>query len=949
MPEYGGESFLYTHVETGMEVFHIKNGDAECCCSFMFNTPSEDSKGVAHILEHTVLCGSRRFPVKDPFSQVLLSSPNTFLNAITFSDKTMYPFASPLKKDFDILFDIYSDAVFAPLLRLQSFRQEGIRYFDGHFDGVVFNEMCGARSTEDSVVQTNLARNLLAGTPYEYDSGGDPLYIVDLEYSEYLARYEKWYSPSNCRLFLFGNLDAEEYLDKLEERYLKNRQRRLKIIPKSADYMQKGLKKMRLKASCPAGDARSVILTWLTTPGDDPLEILTASTLVDILLGNPGAPLYKAIIESGLGEDLNPLSGTDVDSPVLTFSVGFSHAKEGAEDEIEEFILDQLRSYVRDGLPEDAVKAAVKRLEFKIQEIPGGGIPYGISTCLRAARTWLRGGSPEEGVSNSGRLEKFKDRLAKGRYFETWIEDNLLKNTRCNLLTVESSDDYDAVFQKALADKYALKTGGGKTISLKEKKEFETFISTPDSEEALATIGRVTISDLPRTISDYKRERTRLPSGALYYDFRLFTRGIVYVNIAFDTRNLSLEEKKLLPLLVRTMQMCGTKKHDFTKISTMIKDLTGSFFMYPSAGADVHRNPVSNVIVKAKMLRSDFEEALSLIAELLTEIDLSDPSRIRASLSDMVTEFESGYTYSGNSYAVMNASSVFSASAMESEIGVGTAQWLYLDALKNDIESGKTNFGTLSARLTKLWEKVFCSRVMTIHTGCDKEEESIGQIVSAFTDKFREGKFVRTSDYYRRPLENVLRGTIKKPLVYSVSSGPAFNALALRIPCRDDYEYVTSSLLASVLSSGYLWNTVRGENGAYGVESHVDGMENLIVFSSYRDPNVSKTLDVFKAALKQKIGTEELEYAVVAIIGKELRPLSPQARCDESFRRVLYGMNTPLYLKRRKILLTLTTADLAEAAKRIRAVPQDEYSVTVVCGSEIAGKLDSLKTIALPV
>ncbi|MBQ7507925.1 MAG: insulinase family protein, partial [Spirochaetales bacterium] len=193
MPEYGGESFLYTHVETGMEVFHIKNGDAECCCSFMFNTPSEDSKGVAHILEHTVLCGSRRFPVKDPFSQVLLSSPNTFLNAITFSDKTMYPFASPLKKDFDILFDIYSDAVFAPLLRLQSFRQEGIRYFDGHFDGVVFNEMCGARSTEDSVVQTNLARNLLAGTPYEYDSGGDPLYIVDLEYSEYLARYEKWY------------------------------------------------------------------------------------------------------------------------------------------------------------------------------------------------------------------------------------------------------------------------------------------------------------------------------------------------------------------------------------------------------------------------------------------------------------------------------------------------------------------------------------------------------------------------------------------------------------------------------------------------------------------------------------------------------------------------------------------------------------------------------------
>ncbi|MCF0262638.1 MAG: insulinase family protein, partial [Sphaerochaetaceae bacterium] len=190
LPEYGGQALYYVHDTTGMEVFHVKNKDKEMTCSFIFSTPSEDSKGVAHVLEHTVLCGSKRYPVKDPFSQVLLSSPNTFLNAITFCDKTMYPFSTPLKKDFDIIFDIYADAVFAPLLRKQSFLQEGIRAFDGRFDGVVFNEMCGARSTEEAVVQLYSTKDLYKGTPYEYDSGGDPLCITDLTYEEYLKRYD---------------------------------------------------------------------------------------------------------------------------------------------------------------------------------------------------------------------------------------------------------------------------------------------------------------------------------------------------------------------------------------------------------------------------------------------------------------------------------------------------------------------------------------------------------------------------------------------------------------------------------------------------------------------------------------------------------------------------------------------------------------------------------------
>lgn len=949
--EYNGTADFYVHEGTGMEVFHIRNNDTECCCSFMFNTPSEDSKGVAHILEHTVLCGSGRFPVKDPFSQVLLSSPNTFLNAMTFVDKTMYPFASPLRKDFDILFDIYADAVFNPLLRRESFLQEGVRSLDGHFDGVVFNEMCGARSTEDSVVQSCIYRDLFKGTPCQYDSGGDPLEIVDLTYEEYLDRYRRWYSPSNCRLFLWGDLNASEYLDKLEERYLKGCPRGLKIIPKSESYLRKDMKPGRSKAKCPSGDSRSVVLSWLTVPGDDSLEILTASVLVDMLLGNPGAPLYNAIIESELGEDLNPLSGTDVECPVLTFSVGFSHAKEGKEDEIERFFMDRIASYVRDGLPQDVVEAAIRRLEFKEQEIPGDGVPFGILTCMKAARCWLRGKDPESGVSGMERLRRLKDKVSRGRYFESWMQRNLLDNPRRCLLTVESDDCYDELFKARLASKLAAAAPAGEG----EKENFERFVNEPDPEEALASIERITVKDLPRRINRYVNTCTRLASGARYYEYSLFTRGIVYLSIAFDTRNLTLEEKKLLPLLIRAMQMCGTEKHDFRQVSTLIKMLTGSFFMYPNAGTDVRRRPVSMVMVRSKMLARDFAPAMDLIGELLTQPDLSDTMRIKASLTDMLTEFESGYAYSANSYAVLNASSVYSASAMESELNVGTSQWLYLVDLRKDLDSGRTSFESLSASLTKLWKKVFTQRAMKIHTGSDCAPGSLMQVVTEFADRFEVGKFVRSSDYYKSPVHcgDPERGNAEHPIVYTVPSGPAFNAMTVRL-CKDDEQsLVACTLLSSVLSSGYLWSVVRGVNGAYGVESHVDRMEGLFVFSSYRDPRIGETFRVYLDSLSQKVGRQEIDYAVVTILGRELKPLSPQTRSSEAFNRVLSGSSYMRYLRRRSLLLRMTPEDLERVAEMIADSSRTGQNCVVVCGGDMVRggeeKLKPLRLTALPI
>ena len=524
------------------------------------------------------------------------------------------------------------------------------------------------------------------------------------------------------------------------------------------------------------------------------------------------------------------------------------------------------------------------------------------------------------------------------------MEQNLLNNPRRCLLTVESDEHYDENFKARLQEKLESRPAP----SEEEHQTFERFVREDDSEEALASIERITVSDLPRRVNRYRNRLTKLKSGASYYEYNVFTRGIVYLSIAFDTRGLDMEEKRLLPLLVRCMQMCGTKHHDFRQVSTLIKMLTGSFFMYPNAGADVHHKPMSVVVVKSKMLRQDFSQAMDLIAELLTEPDLDDTMRIKASLTDMITEFESGYTYSGNSYAVLGASSVFSASAMESEMNVGTSLWLYLVNLKNALESGKTSLESLSVSLTKLWKKVFTKRAMKIHTGSDSEVGSLMQVVSAFADKFSIGKFVRTSNYYKSFHDNAERGTDERPVVYSVSSGPAFNALAIRFGRDDERSLVASTLLSSVLSSGYLWSVVRGANGAYGVESHVDRMEGLFVFSSYRDPRISETFKVFADALRHKNEMQEIEYSVVTILGRELKPLSPQTKSSEAFMSILTGSSYRRYLNRRRLLLQMKAEDLDEVASLILERLASESSTAVVCGSDMVKKLKPLKLIALP-
>lgn len=953
LKEYNGEGLFYVHEGTGMEVFHIKNDDPELTCSFTFSTPSEDDKGVAHILEHTVLCGSKRYPVKDPFNVIQQSSPNTFLNAVTFGDKTMYPFSSPIKKDFDNLFDVYADSVFAPLLRKNSFYQEGIRLFDGKPDGVVYNEMCGARDTEDSILQLALNKAFFEGTPYAYDSGGNPLSIITLSYEEYLKRYKKWYSPTNCRMFLFGNLDAQEYLDKLEERYLNKAQKGEKIIPYSENYLPK-LSKNQIKPQyqvygCPSQEASSVVVNWLTVPSSDPVEMLTLSVLVDVLLGNTGAPLYKAIVESDLGEDLNPMSGTSPDSPLLPFTVGFTGAKPEKAKEIEAFILDTLTKLVKNGLPKENVAAVLKRMEFKLQEIPEGATPVGISACIKADRYWHRGKNPEDGIRDFKRLEILKEKMKSGHYLEDWLQKNILDNPNRLLLSVVYDPDYN---QKAKAEEERI-LSQIKLPSEEEKQDFENFVNTPNSPEALDSIGHITRDDIPPSPKMVRHKHYKSEKGAQLYVLPLFTRSIVLLKMYFDVRNLTEEEHLLVPILIRLLNMCGTKSHSYDEFETYIRMCTGGFGIDFNNGRTAYTyKPLSGVSLGTRCLRSELPKVLALIDELLFEADTKDLSRIKAVLTDLIMDFRNNYAYSASSYAALNAASALSATARESEYNLGTQYWFYLEELKKKTDKSLKAMKTLSEGLTNLYKKLFTQKRLMVHITSEEPTKECSQLVLQHINKYPEGKFVRVSNYYKK-YQKKPEEEVKLTRCFELSSGPAFNVLTIGLAGFSEREIVTAQLLGDLMTSGYLWQTVRAQNGAYGVACSFDELEQMMAFSSYRDPCIEKTLQAFLKALDSEFTEEEVEHNIVMMLCREIRPQYPKMYSQMCFKMKQANSSWKRHLRRREILRTLTKEDFKAVAQKIKARSEKQLVKVTVCGREMLQsqepKVEFMEHITLPI
>lgn len=924
LPDYNGKGKLYRHDKTGMEIFRIDNEDKELFFSYVFRTPCVNDSGVSHIAEHSVLAGSGKYPVRDPFMALSKGSVSSYLNAITFPDMTLYPGASTLYKDFVNILSVYTDAVFSPLLRKETFAQEGIRVnvengIPKKFDGVVFNEVQGDAFSKSAILSEASIHALYGGTAYEFDSGGEPTAVACLKYDEFCAFVSKYYRPQNCRLLLYGNLGdldfgfLDEYLNKFTDAERPDFSR----VKNEPERWTAPRKKTCFCAFDDGDDSKSsVTLNWLTyTNIADNLEYIAVNTLVDILLGNPAAPLYKAIIESGIGDDLCTQSGTDTSFPYMPFTVGFDGIDSERAGEAEEFILRTIENICDTGLDKQDIDNAIKQQLFKLKEIPGG-IPNGLRALLKCLRTWLFGGSPFDTVLLSEPVKLLTDALEKNnRYFEDWMRKNLLENPHRLLLTVTPHEK----FLTEIDDKLRRMLPPASDELTKAAAAFEKYSHEPDKPEDLKKIPTLVKDDLAYGFNKevFAAEKHSL---ATVYRTHLFANGIVYVNCAIDISDFDEQDLKAVSLFTRLLQMCGTKKRDYVEESKYLRSLTVALNIGQDVFKRANSEAYSDVLtVSFKCLEEDLGEALAAVGELLREADLKDIGRIKAMIEDAEGDYRIYVPEGGHIFAAFACSAGFSSTMRDTEAMNGLEGWLFAREAKKNPEK-------LCGIFERIRERISEMRRLTVHFTGEKDY-SAEPLLRYFEEKAC-GEVVRCS-----------RWKDNSPVLhkgYSVPGTVAYNAAVARCSEIGDPLSSCQSLYMSLLTNGYLWDKVRVAAGAYGVSARVDFLEGLIIMSSYRDPCIEKTLNTFCEALAFVPDRKEAELAVISSLSSDLRPKSPSERSNIAFRRIMNGITDEMRLARRVQLLNCDASELI--AEAIKSLGEVSFSYATLASSDMLKK-----------
>ncbi len=889
IPSYSSKGYLLRH-KSGFEVYWLKNDDKERFFSYTIYTPPFDNSGVFHILEHTLLTGSERYKVRDPFMGMIRNSCNTFLNAMTGPDRTYFPAASPVKKDFDNIFKVYTDALFAPLLRRESFMQEGIRISSKngmHFEGVVFSEMQGDISQHESVVSAASTRPLFDdASPYRYEFGGNPPDIPTLTYEKFIETYKKHYVPANMTLFLYGDLELDEYLDFLNREYLEERDPGKRIERTQLTSAWDSPRKYKDYSS---GDESAVMVSWLLERAEDKRFATMLSLIVDILLGNPGSPLYKAITDSGLGKDLSSESGLSDSYREFIFSAGLVGAKENDAAKIEEYIVESLKSIADKGLDKKAVNAAIRRMEFKIKEIPSG-LPQGYRLFFtHIDKGWAYGRSPSDMLRSVETIDEIKrENEENPRLFEDWILNNLVNNKHRLLSVVMPSEEGDGMMAKKIESRLQELKG---TYREEDEKRFDEFEEIEDSLEAIATLPRLSSSDIPNERNDI----AHIEDGRIIYN-RFTTGGIVYFDISFDISDLSLGELEDAEVLSRLMGMCDVGNLSYSDFLTELNYSTGGVSFSVDAGTDCNGELKVYFIMRIKLLDEYVKEAFKLLAMLIKELRVDSKERIRATLVDIESGYQSSVLRSGHTFAISLAEASLSDSLYLQEKLQGLSFWFRVRAMMSEIDE-------LPSRLSSLMNRIFTESRITFHAAFEeKSEKDVLKEIKAFIDSLRK-------DDCKKFISSIKRDAID--VLYSAKTPVSYSALAALSATFGTIEHAKEKLFLSITGSNEIWALIREKGGAYGGGALVDSNEDVMVFYTYRDPRLKESLDDFVKAVKEQVLNEaNIEDARLAVLSRDVRPLSPSVKAYMDFKRYLYKISDEERFKNKTMMLTLTKDEI---------------------------------------
>lgn len=900
IPELNTKARLFRHVRTGTQLLSLENQDENKVFMITFRTPPSDATGIAHIMEHSVLCGSQKYPVKEPFIELVKGSLNTFLNAFTFPDKTCYPVASQNLKDFYNLIDVYVDAVFHPLIPLHTMQQEGWHYELENLDapltykGVVFNEMKGNYSNPDDVLGDKARMSLFPDTPYGVDSGGDPRVIPELTYENFKAFHDKFYHPSNARILFYGDDNPDERLRRMDA-YL---QEYGAIQVDSVIPLQPLFDKpRRLEAPYDPGDEADgmkgqLVINWLLPETTDPQTMLGLSILAYILVGTPASPLRKTLIDSGYGEDL---AGVGLQSELRQgyFSAGLKgiaadpsgKLEKGAE--VEQLILGTLEKLAKEGIDPDTVAASLNTVEFQLRENNTGSFPRGLGLALRSMTSWLYDGDPLAPLAFEKPLAGIKASLSNGgKYFEGLIYQYFLTNPHRTVVTLKPEPGLGQKVDNEEKERLEKRRAGMSAAQLQaimeQARRLKEIQETPDTPERLATLPGLKLNDL-------EKENKRIPlaisevegSKILYHD--LFTNGIVYLDVGFDLHALPQELLPYVSLFGRALVDMGTQKEDFVRLSQRIGRSTGG--VWPALFTSLIRGTekgATRLFLRGKSTPQQAEELLSILRDILLTVRLDNVERFRQLVLEDKAEAEASLVPTGHRVVNMRLRALFNESDwVEEQIG-GLSQLFFLRELAPELDS---NWPAVLERLESIHKILLNRRSMICNVTLDATnwaafEPQLAQFLQSMPS------IVPTQAQWQPASASHFEGLAIPAQVNYVGKGA--NLFKLGYEAQGSVD-----VILNYLRTTWLWERIRVQGGAYGGFCGFSHRSGVFTYLSYRDPNLLNTLDNYDGTagfLKQlNLSQEELTKSIIGAIGDLDAYQLPDAKGYTSMTRYLAG------------------------------------------------------------
>lgn len=943
MSEVGGTARLWKHEKSGAQLLSICNKDENKCFGANFFTPPDNSTGVAHILEHSVLCGSDRYPVKEPFVELLKGSLQTFLNAFTFPDKTCYPVASANLKDFYNLINVYLDAVFHPLLTRDTFSQEGWHIdapnLDGPwtFKGVVYNEMKGVYSSPEAILSEQSQQAVFPDNLYSLDSGGNPEMIPSLTWEAFRDFHKRYYQPGNTRFFFWGDDPEEKRLEILLP-YLEG-SAPVNNLPEVI--LQKNYSAPRfvdVPYAAAKNDPRSLFtINWLLGERGNAALAMKMQMLEHILEGLPGSPLRRALIESGLGEDTAG-QGLEMDLRQMYYSTGLKGIAPGAVEEAQELIFSTLKKLVQNGIPEEAVAAAMNSVEFAYRENNTGRFPRGLTAMIQALSTWLYGGDPLAPLSWEKPLQELRKAAAsKKKIFEEAIQDFFLDSkswVRVTLIPDPNLADLRVKRETATLEEIQ----GASSPSARQKLVDETARLlesqlAPDKAEDLAKIPSLGLEDLPAKNPAIPFELKKIPETFIAHD--LPTNGILYASLLIPVKRMPPSLAPLMPLFCRSFLDWGTAREDYSQLGMKVASRLGSLGASTLLGNHYgNGEEFCYLAVSGKVVGDRLTDLFDLMSEIILEPQ-NNREVILQRLAQMIPEdrarLETSLQYGGHAAAALRVGAHFSGTDAWAEAGSGISQLRFLAQLEKRL---KTEPDTLISEFLELRQLILSSSGAIFDCAAD----------TSILDKAQEHAASLLNSLSPRPALDLGEPMSTWPAMSSLPSSEAFltpgqvNYVAKGANLyKLGYKYNGSAnVILRWLRMGRLWEEVRVAGGAYGAFCSFNRLNGNYVCSSYRDPNVDQTLSVYDGLgpYLQNFNPDkaQLTQAIVGAVGDLDTYLLPDAKAAKSLMHWLTGLDAEIRQKNREEMLATTAKDFHAFAEVLSAA-SEESAICVIGGS----------------